>query len=237
MCAERSSTASSAYVVAAMNEILCATAACAPIGRPHCTRSRLHSRATFSEYFADAVQIAGIESRPVFSVVSAIFRPRPTPPTTADDGTRTWWKRVTPFSRPRRPMNELRRSTVTPGASASTTNAVMPPRDVSVFGTRAITTSSSATTPFVVHSLTPSRTKWSPSGVAVIRSRAGSEPTSGSVSRNALIAPRAQRGRYCRFCSSDPNSFNGSGTPIDWCALSSAPRLGCTVPMISSARL
>ena len=155
----------------------------------------------------------------------------------ADLGTRTWWNRVTPFSRPRRPMKELRRSTVMPGASASTTNAVMPPRTPSDDGTRAITTSSSATTPFVVHSLTPSSTKSSPSGTAVMCRRAGSEPTSGSVSRNALIAPRAQRGRYSCFCSSEPNCLSGSGTPIDWCALASAPRLGWTLPTISSARL
>ena len=94
-------------------------------------------------------------------------------------------------------MNAFRRSTVIPGALPSTTNAVIPPRCPSLLGTRAITTSRSAITPLVVHSLTPSSTYCDPSsdGVAVVLSRAGSEPTSGSVSRNALISPRAHRGR------------------------------------------
>ena len=87
-------------------------------------------------------------------------------------------------------------------------------------------------TPLVVHSFTPSSRYASPSsvGVAVVAIRAGSEPTSGSVSRNAVIAPSAQRGRNSCFCSSVPNIFTGSGTPIDWCADSRAPRLGCTDP-------
>ncbi len=68
-------------------------------------------------------------------------------------------------------------------------------------------------------------------------SRAGSEPTSGSVSRNAEIAPFAQRGRNSRFCASVPASLSGSGTPIDWWAESSAPMLGWTLPTRMSARL
>ena len=94
-------------------------------------------------------------------------------------------------------MNAFRRSTVIPAAAASTTNAVIPPRCPSPFGTRAITTSRSAITPFVAHSLTPLRTYSDPSadGTAVVFSLAGSEPTSDSVSKNALISPRAHRGR------------------------------------------
>ena len=136
-------------------------------------------------------------------------------------------------------MKALRRCTVMPGESASTTKALIPPRCPSDFGTRAITTRSSATTPFVVHSLVPSKMySESPSvGTAVARSRAGSEPTSGSVSRNALMAPFAHRGRYCRFCSSVPASTSGSGKPTDWCADSSATMLACTVPIIVSAWL
>ncbi len=91
--------------------------------------------------------------RPAFRVVSAIFRPSPSRPMRLPFGTCTWCSRVTPFSMPRRPMNWLRRSTVMPGESAATTKSEIP-----VFGTRAITTSSSATTPFVVHSFTPSST-------------------------------------------------------------------------------
>ncbi len=68
------------------------------------------------------------------------------------------------------------------------------------------------------------------------RIRAGSDPTSGSVSRNADTAPPAQRGRYSSFCASLPNIRTGSGTPMDWCADSSAPMLGCTLLSSMSAR-
>jgi len=106
---------------------------------------------------------------------------------------------------------------VIPGESASTTNALMPPRCPSLRGTRAITTSNSATTPLVVHNFTPSSSYAFPSstGVAVDARRAGSEPTSGSVSRNADMAPAAHRGKNFRFCSGVPASLSGSGTPID----------------------
>ena len=50
-----------------------------------------------------------------------------------------------------------------------------------------------------------------------------------------MIAPAAQRGRNACFCSAVPNSFTGSGTPIDWWAESSAPTLGCTEPASISA--
>ncbi len=91
----------------------------------------------------------------------------------------------------------MRFSTVTPGELPSTTNAVIPPRCPSERGTAAITTSRSPTTPLVVHSLTPLRMYADPSsvGTAVVASRAGSLPTSGSVSRNAVMSVRAQRGR------------------------------------------
>ncbi len=67
-------------------------------------------------------------------------------------------------------------------------------------------------------------------GVAVDDIRAGSDPTSGSVSRNAVIAPAAHRGRNRCFCCSVPNILTGSGTPMDWCADTSAPMLGWTDP-------
>ena len=40
-----------------------------------------------------------------------------------------------------------------------------------------------------------------------------------------------------RFCSSVPNILSGCGTPIDWCADSSAPSDGCTDPTSMSALL
>ena len=134
-----------------MKAIFLATASCCPTGRPHCTRSADHSRATLSDHLPAPTHIAGSDSRPVLSVVSAIFRPLPRPPMTFSAGTNTSWNRVTLFSRPRRPRNSLRRSTVMPGASPSTTNAVI----ALAPGTRAITTSRVATVPLVAQSFTP----------------------------------------------------------------------------------
>ena len=48
---------------------------------------------------------------------------------------------------------------------------------------------------------------------------------------------RAQRGRKASFCSWVPNIFSGCGTPIDWCADSSAPTAGLTLPTMASALL
>jgi hypothetical protein len=69
-----------------------------------------------------------------------------------------------------------------------------------------------------------------------MRSLAGSLPTSGSVSRNAEISPRAHRGRNACFCVSVPNSITGCGTPIDWWALASATSDWCTEPSRCIAR-
>ncbi len=66
--------------------------------------------------------------------------------------------------------------------------------------------------------------------------RAGSLPTSGSVNKKALTLSYATCGRYLRFCSSVPNTFNGSGTPIDWWADSNVGREACHVPDSASAR-
>lgn len=158
ICEERSTTASRAKVVAAMKEIFAPTASWRATALPHCSRTPAHSRAIFSDHLPTPTHMAGSESRPVFSVVRAILRPAPSGPIRFAAGTRTWWKRVRPFSMPRSPMKALRCSTVMPGESASTTKAVMPPLCPSEAGTRAMTTSRSATTPLVVQSFTPSRT-------------------------------------------------------------------------------
>ena len=65
---------------------------------------------------------------------------------------------------------------------------------------------------------------------AVVESRAGSEPTSGSVRAKAEISPAAQRGRYLRLSSSVPNVSSGAGTPIDWWAESSDETLPQWLP-------
>ena len=112
-----SSIASSPNAVAAMNASFCATASCRPTGWPHCTRSDANSRAALVAHLAVPTQIAGSASRPVLSVVSAILRPWPSLPITFSAGTKTSVRRVTEFSIPRRPMNALRCSTVTPSLS------------------------------------------------------------------------------------------------------------------------
>jgi hypothetical protein len=104
---------------------------------------------------ATPTQIAGSASRPVLSVLSAILRPSPSRPIRCSSGTNTSSNRVTEFSIPRRPMNALRCSTVTPSLSHGITNALMPPRWPAPFGTWAITTTTSAIVPFVAHSLRP----------------------------------------------------------------------------------
>src|SRR5438477_94857 len=91
-------------------------------------------------------------------------------------------------------------------------------------GVRAMTTISSALVPLVHHSFSPFRIHAFPSslGVAIVSIAAGSDPTPGSVSANAEMAPFASSGKYFFFCPSDPNILSGCGTPIDWCADKSA---------------
>ena len=67
--------------------------------------------------------------------------------------------------------------------------------------------------------------------------RAGSDPTSGSVSRNAEMWSVATLGSHSRFCSSEPKRRSGSGRPIDWCADSSVEIDECHVPAMASALL
>ena len=84
-------------------------------------------------------------------------------------------------------------------------------------GVRAMTTITSATTPFEHHSFSPFRIQCLPSSLstALVLMFAGSEPTDSSVSAKAETSPRAKRGRYFCFCSSVPKSLSGWGTPID----------------------
>src|SRR5438477_4367651 len=126
-------------------------------------------------------------------------------------------------------MKWQRWATSTPGQPVSTMKAVIcrrsfPPTNLD--GVRAITTISSALVPLVHHSFSPFRIQDFPSslGTAVVSIAAGSDPTPGSVSANAEIAPFARRGKYRFFCASEPNSLSGWGTPMDWWAESSAVR-------------
>ena len=74
-------------------------------------------------------------------------------------------------------------------------------------------------------------------GTAVVSMAAGSEPTPGSVSAKADTAPLARRGRYFFFCSGVPNSLSGPGTPMDWCAESSATVEPHTLETMAMARV
>ena len=239
---DRSSTASRAKVVAAMKAIFAADGLVladrpAPL-HPRAPTTRGRSSGTTCRRrrsIAGQRQPAGVERG---QGDLQTLRPRGRCRFAA--GTRTWWKRVTPFSMPRRPMKALRFSTVMPGESASTTNAVMPPlwpsrvghpgHDDEQVGDDAVGRPQLDAVEHVVVAVAV--------GVAVVASRAGSEPTSGSVSRNALMAPRGAAGQERR--PSAPRcrtSFSGCGTPIDWCADSSAPTRGCTEPTSISALL
>ena len=141
-------------------------------------------------------------------------------------GTRTFLNVTEPLAMPRSPMNVERRTRSTPGHAVSTTKheicGIFLPFGSTLSGVRASTAISVVfgSVTFVHHCLSPFRMNALPSsvGVATVLMRAGSEPTSGSVSANAEISPCASRGRYLRFCSSVPNSRSGCGTPMLWCA-------------------
>ena len=89
----------------------------------------------------------------MLSVTSAILSPCPSAPIRSSFGTRTSLNERTALASAFSPMNRQRCSTVTPGAAASTTKALI----FFVPGWRAITTSSSAMVPFVHHSFSPLR--------------------------------------------------------------------------------
>jgi hypothetical protein len=101
---------------------------------------------------------AGRVSRPVFSVVSAIFRPMPGVPMMFSAGTFTSVKRSRPFFKPFRPMNLQLCSTVNPGVPFSTMKAVICLRSLPSFttgGVCAMTTRMSATGPLLHHIFRP----------------------------------------------------------------------------------
>ncbi len=190
------------------------------MGWPHCTREPAHSRAISRQRFPAATDEMGRVSRPVLRVISPSFRPLPTSHSTFSFGTRTLVKRITPLYIAFKPMKWQRCSTVTPGHAVSTMNAVICRFSLpatTLDGVRAMTTMSSARVPLVHHSFSPFRIQAAPSslGTARVSRAAGSDPTPGSVSANAEMAPCASRGKYFRFCASVPNSLSGCGTPMD----------------------
>ena len=123
------------------------------MGSPHCTRSLPHVRQISTQRLPSTAQEAGSVRRPVFSVMSASFRPLPSPQRRFSFGTRTPWKRMTPFSIAFRPMKWQRSPISTPGHAFSTMKAEI----FFVSGCRAITTKRLATVPLVHQSFSPSR--------------------------------------------------------------------------------
>src|ERR1051325_2811032 len=207
---------SMANVCDAIQLIFAATASCLPIGAPHCTRSFAHSFAICTMRRPPAAQPAGMVRRPVLSVMSASLRPRPSPHRRCSFGMKTLLNLISTLPMPRRPMNWQRCAISTPGVSVSRMKA-----EICFFsfpfttfgGVCAITTMTSAFRPFVHHSFSPLRIQPLPSGdgVAMVCIFAGSEPTPGSVSANAEIAPLARRGRDFSFCSGGPKRLGGLG--------------------------
>ena len=111
----------------------------------------------------------------------AILKPSPSVPSRFAAGMRQSLKKISPVVEPLMPIFGSIRPTSKPGASASTTNALIPawPASGSVF---ANTTYTDATPAFVMKRLPPFRTNSSPSRTAVVRIAALSEPEPGSVS-------------------------------------------------------
>jgi hypothetical protein len=99
----------------------------------------------------DARARRGQREPPVLSVMRAILRPFPSSPTRFSRGTCTLSKLMMPLARAFRPMKRQRCSTFTPGQSVSTMKQLI----FFVFGSRAMTTRSSAMVPFVHQSFSP----------------------------------------------------------------------------------
>src|SRR5580704_4146828 len=125
MLAAKSTIDSIAKISADMRASFSATAACLPIGRPHCSRSIPHFRAMAKHRFDTPTHAAGNVNRPVFSVVSATRSPLPSLSRIFSRGTRTLVKCTTPLYSAFNPMNRQRQTISTPGVFMSTTNAVI----------------------------------------------------------------------------------------------------------------
>ena len=168
---------------------------------------------------APVAQNAGIDRRPVFSVIRASFSPLPSPQSRFSFGTFTSLNVSTPLDRPLSPMNVHVCATSTPSHAVSTIKAVIGLRLLtpSLAGVRTMTTMMSARGPLVHQSFVPFKIQCSPSSEssACVERLAGSEPTSCSVKANADNAPEANRGKYFRFCSSVPKYKSGWGAPMD----------------------
>ena len=205
---DTSTIASRPKAVPAMNASFWATGSCLPIGWPHCLRSAAHSRESFSAYLVVAGadrrqrQAAGVERRQRDLQALALA---------AD------------HVLGRDPKTSL--NVVTRVLDAAQAHELVAVRDVDAFDVaRADEGGDAALVPVglrddghhdddvgdhavgrpQLRAVDGSRSR-PRSGSAVVLMRAGSEPTSGSVSRNAEMWVRATFGSHSRFCSSVPN--------------------------------
>ncbi len=96
-----------------MSAILWAIASCLPTGRPHCTRSFPQARQISRQSFEVPTEPLGIDSRPSFKVVKAIFSPFPSSPIRFSAGMWTFLKLITALASARSPMKWQRCSTFT----------------------------------------------------------------------------------------------------------------------------
>ena len=213
--------------VAAISAIICAIASCLPIGWPHCTRSfAQRARRSRGSACRAATDEAGSVSRPVFSVIERELQALALAPEEvllrdadvreADDAVldRPQAHEVAADARPRRPASDF--STMNARDLLACPDGVRHDDEAARrscrWCTRASRRSGSSSRPRACASRSsrgsPDRSRRAPRSARTPRSR-----------------PGARRGRYFFFCSSVPNSFSGCGTPIDWCAESSATRL------------
>ena len=144
------------------------------------------------------------------SVRIAILKPSPSSPSRFATGTFTSWKASADVSVARWPILSRCFSTVTPSASAGTTNADRPfcPLLLSV---DAKTTIQDAWPAFEMNILEPLRTYSSPWRTAVVWIPETSEPAFGSVSANEQRSGSSiSCGSHSRFCSSVPARRTGA---------------------------
>ncbi len=103
------------------------------------------------------------------------------------------------------PILWSRAATATPSVRAGTMKTPMPLPGGASGSVRANTMNASAAGALVMYRLSPSMTQLSSSRCAVVTSRLGSDPASGSVrAKEATTSPEASRGSHCLRCSSVP---------------------------------
>src|SRR6185437_4162979 len=132
--------------------------------------------------------------------------PSPSAPSRKEAGTRALSKFTSQIWAPCWPIFFSGFPTETPGVSAGTMKAEIPPAPLRCGSLRAIRVNMPARFALVMNRLVPMTTSWSPSRIALVRTEAASEPAPGSVSAKlATTSPLASFGSHSAFCASLPN--------------------------------